>query len=59
MQLHLENDDVSRISFIKVESSAILSSIATRLYYNNNIFGRMLYCVMMAVDAQPLIFITS
>ena len=50
-QLHVKNDNVSSISFVKLESSVILFSIARRLYYDNIIFCRMLYFVMVGTES--------
>ncbi len=50
----MKNDNVSSISSVKLESSVILFSIARRLYDDNIIFCRVLYCVMMAFGAESL-----
>lgn len=51
----MEDDNVSSISFFKLEPSVVLFSIARRLYYDNIIFCRVLYCVMMAFGVESLI----
>lgn len=62
VQLHMEDEDVSSISFVKVEStSVIISSIAMLLYYDIFFFAgcfTVLWCLSIIVLSWDLVFST-